>query len=191
MNSSRKSLVFILNFIRCIPHIIVYLLHKNRPVILVDIKRGLEEFRKEYGNISGLIYLFAFLPAFRNVFYYRVSPYDFFLKILCPPERTLAIITPQIGEGLVVSHGFSTAIGAKSIGKNCTILQQVTIGATKYGEPVIKDNVVIYAGAVIFGKITIGNNVVIGANATVFIDVPDNCTVLPGTSKIMRWKSVT
>ena len=44
-------------------------------------------------------------------------------------------------------------------------------------------------GGGIFGKITIGNNVVIGANATVYKDVPDNSTVLPGSSKIMRWTS--
>jgi serine O-acetyltransferase len=163
-------------------------LHRNKEIITADVKRGMAEFRKDFGNINGFIFLIAFMPSFRNVFYFRIRPLDFFLKIICPPERSMAIHTETIGEGFVVSHGFSTAIGAKSIGKNCTILQQVTIGATNYGEPVIKDNVVIYAGAVVFGKITIGNNVVIGANATVYKDVPDDCTVLPGTSKIMKWK---
>lgn len=41
----------------------------------------------------------------------------------------------------------------------------------------------------VIGNITIGNNVVIGANATVYFNVPDNCSVLPGTSKIFKWKA--
>ncbi len=56
------------------------------------------------------------------------------------------------------------------------------------GFPTILDNVTIYAGAIVIGNITVGNNSVIGANATVFKNVPDNCTVLPGTSKIMQWR---
>jgi serine O-acetyltransferase len=99
-----------------------------------------------------------------------------------------SVESKQIGEGMIIIHGFSTAIGAESIGKNCIIYQQVTIGATKDGFPTILDNVTIYAGAVIIGKITIGNNVVVGANATVFNDVPDNCTVLPGSSRVMKWR---
>ena len=102
---------------------------------------------------------------------------------------TLNIVTKDIGESLAIVHGGSSEIGAKSIGKNCIIYQQVTIGGTKEGAPKILDNVTIYAAAVIIGNITIGNNVVIGANATVFRNVPDNSTVIPGTSKIMQWKS--
>lgn len=190
LHSKREKLVFILNSIRCIPHIVIFLAHRNRHTIETDIFRGLEEFRIQAGSLFGLIFLFTFMKSFRNVFYLRIKPIDFFLRIILPPAPALAIQTHVIGEGLVISHGFGTAIGAKSIGKNCTILQQVTIGATKEGEPVIGDNVMIYAGAVIFGKINIGNNVVIGANATVFRDVPDNCTVLPGTSRIMHWKNI-
>lgn len=101
---------------------------------------------------------------------------------------TLIIATKKIGEGLFLPHGFSTAIGAKSIGRNCNINHNVTIGT--YGNeqrPVIGDNVVINAGAVVFGNITIGNNVVIGSNATVNTNIPDNCTVFPPSSRIMKW----
>jgi serine O-acetyltransferase len=193
--SRREYLVFILNFIRCFPHLIVFLTHKNRTIIKSDIRRCLELFDKSYllstsGHFFGLIYLFTFEKSFRNIFYYRVRPYDFFLNIICPHISTLIIGSDSIGSGFAISHGYSSAIGAKSIGKNCTIYQQVTIGAaTDQGSPTILDNVTIYAGAIIIGHTTIGNNVVIGANATVFKDVPDNCTVLPGTSKIMHWKS--
>lgn len=186
--SKREYLNYYKNFVLCLPHILVFLFHKKRSFIQADIKRNLEELVVECKPISGLIYLFTFMPSFRNVFYYRIQPLDFFLKVLCWPMSTMVIRTNSIGAGFVVPNGFATAIGAKSIGSNCSISQQVTIGASNYGSPIIMNDVTIYAGAIIFGKITIGNNVVIGANATVFMDVPDNSTVLPGTSKIMRWK---
>ena len=95
------------------------------------------------------------------------------------PMSTLYIFAPNIGEGLFIQHGFSTIIAANSIGKNCWINQQVTIGFSGDGKsPVIGDNVQITAGAKVFGDITIGDNSLIGANAVVFKDVPKNCTVV-------------
>ena len=73
--------------------------------------------------------------------------------------------------GIFVSH-------SAVIGKNCTILQNVTIGSSKKKAPIIGDNCIIGAGAVIIGGIRIGNNCNIGANCTVFKDVPDNTTVV-------------
>lgn len=178
-----------MNIIRCTPHIIVFNLHKNKHVICEDIKRGLKLLNQDYGMLSGLVYLLSFERAFRNLFYYRVQPFDIFLNIICPRLYALRIDACSIGPGLAISHGFASTIGAKSIGRNCTIFQQVTLGAAgRMGFPTILDNVTIFAGAVIIGNVTIGNNVVIGANATVYKNVPDNCTVLPGTSKIMQWR---
>ncbi len=73
--------------------------------------------------------------------------------------------------GIFISH-------SARIGKNCTILQNVTVGSSKKQAPIIGDNCVIGAGAVIVGGIKIGNNCNIGANCTVFKDVPDNTTVV-------------
>jgi len=73
--------------------------------------------------------------------------------------------------GIFISH-------SAKIGKDCTILQNVTIGSSKKKAPTIGDNCVIGAGAVIVGGIKIGNNCHIGANCTVFKDVPDNTTVV-------------
>ena len=73
--------------------------------------------------------------------------------------------------GIFISH-------SAHIGKNCMILQNVTIGSSKGKAPVIGDNVVIGACATIVGGIHIGNNCNIGANCTVFKDVPDNTTVV-------------
>lgn len=72
---------------------------------------------------------------------------------------------------------------AATIGKNCVIFQQVTIGSvtTKgskhIGAPIVGDNVLIGAGAKIIGNVCIGDNVRIGANCTVTQDIPANCTV--------------
>ena len=187
MRSVQERLLFALNSIRCIPHILIFFFHKNKGVIIADVKHGLFEMGKDYKGLYGLIYLLSFCKQFRTLFYYRTRPYSAFLGFLCRPLPTLLILTRDIGPGLAIVHGFATGIGAKSIGKNCKIYQLVSIGGNKYGAPVIKDNVTIYPGAILFGKITIGNNVVIGANATVYRDVPDNSTVLPGSSNIMRW----
>ena len=40
--------------------------------------------------------------------------------------------------------------------------------------PILKDNVVVYAGATILGRITIGENAVIGGNTWITEDVEDN-----------------
>lgn len=73
--------------------------------------------------------------------------------------------------GIYISHNVS-------IGKNCTIFHQVTIGEGKNGAPKIGDNCYIGAGAKIVGKIKIGNNVKIGAGCVVVDDIPDNTTVV-------------
>ena len=68
-----------------------------------------------------------------------------------------------------------------TIGKNCTIYHNVTIGSDDKdikNVPEIGDNVFIGAGAIIIGKIRIGNNVIIGAGAIVTKDIPDNATVV-------------
>jgi serine O-acetyltransferase len=76
--------------------------------------------------------------------------------------------------------------GGSSIGKNCTIFQQVTIGSNmlidskKLGSPRIGDNCLIGAGAKVIGNISIGNNCRISANAVVMQDMPDNSVCIQG-----------
>ena len=70
--------------------------------------------------------------------------------------------------------------GGSSIGTNCTIYHQVTIGSNMlidskgFGYPTIGDNCLIGTGAKIIGNVKIGNNCRIGANAVVSVDMPDN-----------------
>ena len=93
--------------------------------------------------------------------------------------NTLFLRTGEIGPGLFIQHGYATGVGAKSIGKDCWINQQVTIGwADETGSPTLGDNVVISAGAIVIGKIHLGNNSFVGANSFVKKDVPENCTVV-------------
>jgi serine O-acetyltransferase len=100
---------------------------------------------------------------------------------------TLFICTNTIGKGLFIQHGFATIIAAESIGENCWINQQVTIGyANKNETPILGDNVTVCAGAKIIGKVTIGSNAVIGANAVVVKDVPANCTVVGVPAYIIK-----
>lgn len=82
------------------------------------------------------------------------------------------------------------------MGKNCTILQQVTIGGNPNTfdgtSPIsqaasIGDNVIIGAGAKIIGDVKIGDNVRIGANAVVTHDLPDNCVAAGVPAKIIKY----
>jgi serine O-acetyltransferase len=89
----------------------------------------------------------------------------------------------EIGENFKIVHAIGIAIGAATIGANCTIYQNVTIGAN-YEEdsnrnkfPIIGDNVRISPGAVILGPIKIGSNTIVGANSVVTKDFPDNSVI--------------
>ena len=84
--------------------------------------------------------------------------------------------------GIIISHN-------ASIGTDCTIYHQVTIGNTYGGAPTIGDHVTIGAGAKIMGNVKIGNNVTIGANAVVVHDVPDNTVVVAPEGVILRTHS--
>lgn len=96
----------------------------------------------------------------------------------------------KIGEGLTVPHNMGIVISGNAIiGKNVTIMQQVTIGDNitkeKQLSPVIGDNVFIGAGAKIIGNCTIGNNVKIGANSVITKNIPD-CSTVVGINQIVR-----
>jgi serine O-acetyltransferase len=82
--------------------------------------------------------------------------------------------------------------GGASIGRNCVIFQQVTIGSNTvagsrgFGAPTIGDDCYIGAGAKVIGNVRIGDRVRIAANAVVVKDVPSDCTVTPGAQEVRQ-----
>ena len=94
-------------------------------------------------------------------------------------------ILPHGLSGIFISNG-------ATIGKNCVIFHQVTIGSNTLedskgrGAPTIGDNVYIGAGAKIIGRVKIGNNVRIGANCVVVENIPDDCVVVLNKPRILQ-----
>ena len=85
--------------------------------------------------------------------------------------------------------------GNSTIGKNCNIAHNTTIGEVSNGKlkgyPTIGDYVWIGTGSVIVGNITIGNNVLIAPNAFVNINVPDDSLVLGNPARIIEKNNPT
>ena len=182
-----KTLYIVFNFFRLIPHLILFFLHPKKNVIKYEVTRWLEITNRSKNVVWGFLELMIFLPEFRNLFYYRIGRLSYFIRWMCPSMNTLFIKTKNIGPGLFIQHGFSTIITAKSIGDNCWINQQVTIGYSNLVDcPVIGNNVSINAGAKIIGNVIMGNGSVAGANSVVVKNVPENCTVVGVPAYIIR-----
>lgn len=122
------------------------------------------------------------LPEFRNLVHYRIAglpaPVRLAAQTVWRKEKTLHIHCGSIGPGLFIQHGFATTITAHSVGNDCWVNQQVTIGHTRKGQPVIGDRVRIHAGAVVVGPIQVGDDATIGPNATVVKDVPSGAMMV-------------
>lgn len=92
----------------------------------------------------------------------------------------------EIGGGLHLPHPNGIVIHPQvQIGPNCLFFQQVTIGATDKGVPLIGGHVDIGAGAKILGPVTVGDHARIGANAVVTIDVPAGATAVGIPARLM------
>jgi serine O-acetyltransferase len=103
----------------------------------------------------------------------------------------------SIGAGFYIGHyGGIFVSDLATIGENCNISQDVTIGVAgegaRRGAPEIGNNVYMGPGAKINGKIRIGDNVNIGPNAVVTHNIPADALVhvrpmqvmiFPGRSK--------
>jgi serine O-acetyltransferase len=182
-----KNLFLLFSTIRLLPHYILFNFHSNNKIIKNDVLRWLKIIDYDNNVHFGFIFLMSFYPEYRNLFYKRIGKIHLIINWLCPKMNTLFIATNDIGSGLFIQHGFATIIAAKSIGKDCWINQQVTIGySNKTDTPELGDNVVVNAGAKIIGKVKVGKNSIVGANAVVVKNVPDNCTVVGVPAYIIR-----
>lgn len=168
---------------------LLWMLCRNKQLLNEDAYNWCKWKRITYSR-QNIYLIFITDKAFRNLFYYRIGSLHRFLSWLLPGYDHLQITTPikNIDGGLIIQHGFSTIISAQSIGKNCKIYQQVTIGYNhKLEAPTLGNNVEVCCGAKIIGGVHIGNNVLIGANAVVVNDVPNNCIVAGVPAKIIRY----
>ena len=95
-------------------------------------------------------------------------------------------LSTKIGGGFkLVHHGSVVIHKHASIGNNCTVLHNVTIGKNHKGIPIIGDNVTIGANAVIIGPVYVGNNVTIGAGSVVVKDVPNGVCIAGNPAKVI------
>lgn len=171
-------------------------------IILADFRR-IENVKRASGynlrnkRIKRILLLLKSLlweESFMVTFWFRIGSYlmqkqnviaKFFLIIVAVIHKTNCRLTgiqlplgTVIGGGLLFNH-YSGIVLAKSvtIGENCTIFQNVTIGRTwnNTPPPVIGSGVILCAGCKVIGNVKIGDNVIVGANAVVTKDIPDNC----------------
>lgn len=178
---------------RSIPVMIVYRIvsDNTRKKINQDMKMlGYEP------NIYSVHKLMLFHPIFRRQFYVRVLTESLTLYRLIRwtyrPLESLEIsaTTGEIGGGLQIYHGYSTIIFCHSMGENCRVYQNVTIGRGKeinrIDVPIIGNNVTIYSGAIVIGGIHIGDHAKIGAGAVVVNDVPPNATIVGQPMRVIE-----
>jgi serine O-acetyltransferase len=91
-----------------------------------------------------------------------------------------------VGGGLYIPHTVGTVVMAQKIGRNATLVSNVTIGMRNTVEfPVIGDDVYVGAGARVIGAVTIADGAVIGANAVVIADVPPGALAVGVPARIV------
>jgi serine O-acetyltransferase len=145
--------------------------------------------------------------TFRTIAYYRAPTprtrrIAQVLSIFLSGAPAMEIFDTIVGGGLKIRHGNGTVIRGVSLGKDCDVYQQVTVGAGRGGFPVIGDRVDLCSGALIFGGIRVGDDVIIGAGAVVSKDVPDKAIMVGnparqvGTTEGLRaadiaWTTIT
>ena len=168
------------------PLLVLLLMSRARPVIEADVDRWIAIVGQDRATRPKTLWLLARYPEFRTLYNYRVrrggslaAMCAAVFSVVYPGERTLHLTSSQIGPGLFIQHGFATVVAAASIGKDCWINQQVTIGFdAPDSRPVLGDRVSVHAGAKVLGAVTIGDGARIGANAVVLHDVPPGYTAV-------------
>ncbi len=84
-----------------------------------------------------------------------------------------------IGPGLYIPHPVGTVVMAQGLGRNVSIITNVTIGMRNTHDfPLIGNDVTIGAGARVLGGIVVGDGATIGANAVVIDNVPPGATMV-------------
>lgn len=167
---------------------------KSPPIVQKDFLH----FRRNYPYLNNskksFVKLFLKSPEFRALMDYRFKKMSLPLKlmrILTYPSKVLlncyiSSKTGNIGGGLLLEHAFATIINVESMGENCHVYQQVTIGWANGGQPTIGNDVTICAGSLVLGAITIGDDVIIGAGSVVVKDIPSHSIVVGNPARVIK-----
>jgi serine O-acetyltransferase len=162
------------------------------------IQSDYQKYRKYGANFFVIVF---FTQGFWAIFQYRIAhavyttvkwqPFRALFKgFLFLWQKGIEILTgisipasAKIGHSFYIGHFGGIIFNMDTtIGSNCNVAQNVTIGVSGTGEkrgvPTIGNNVYIAANSVIAGKIIIGDNVLVGACSLVTTDVKANTTVL-------------
>lgn len=169
------------------------------------LKLDIIRFKELHGDLTPIRfqdYIKIFSPRLFSVFLFRVSSF-FFQRNLKIISKFISLvnfiifkveISPlcSIGGGFFLPHPQGIVIGANYIGENCTIFQNVTIGAktldiqyNRDRRPILGSNVTVSSGAVVVGGITIGNGALIAANCVVINDVSSGDTIAGVPGKVI------
>lgn len=184
----RLMLSLLFSFIY-IPHIVFGYMGGVNKLVIKDLEKIRYQIGLKLPVILQFIYQLHTNKYYRNVFYHRLGPVKAsFLKWYLPGDRYFNIsATTLIGESMWIAHPYATIINAESIGSNFSCIHCTTIGATKYGRPIIGNNVSLGANVTIIGNVRIGNNVTIGAGSVVVKDLPDNCIAAGNPAKVIKF----
>lgn len=154
-------------------------------LIISDLKRW-AEWQSMRCSIFSFAQLFLMLNEFRSVVYHRLNWRKYPWIWIFKGQTNLSLACKNIGPGLIVQHGYSTVVVAKSIGANFHVNQCVNIVWNQDKRATIGNNVTICAGAIVVGDVNIGDNVTIGAGTVVVKDIPSNCIVVGNPARIIK-----
>jgi serine O-acetyltransferase len=102
-------------------------------------------------------------------------------------------VSAKVGRRLVIGHQGGIVIHWLSqIGDDCTIIQNVTLGAATEEAisraPVLGNRVMVGCGAALIGGVVIGDDVRIGPNAVVTMNIPAGSTVAAPAPRVVQFK---
>ena len=180
-----------------VPLLLGVLVSDQRALVEADVDRWYQVVAPGARARRALLWFLARYPEFRTLYYYRLRRGNLpgaaagsILALVYHGERTLHLVSSEIGPGLFIQHGFATIVAARRVGANCWINQQVTIGFdNREDRPIIGDGVSIHAGAKVLGNVTVGDGARIGANAVVIADVPAGYTAVGVPARLLPPKS--
>ena len=177
-------LAFRLKCLFWIPFYFIIRLSKNYSLVIREMRIWENQLiiAKYKSDFLQFLRMMALFEEFRSLVEFRTG-------IPIPFKQNIYFFSKScdIGEGLIIQHGFSTVVFAESMGTNCQVWQNVTIGRNGMNRsPRIGNHVKVCANSCVIGDIEIGDNVIIGAGCVVTKNVPSDTTVVGNPARIVK-----